>query len=314
MLRCRCQEDGAGHLLEVAAGDGRVRVVGGDDLALLGQLEPRVDRARRLAEDRPVGRAAATPERPAAAVEQGQLDTPLAGGGGQRRLCLVEHPGGRDQPEFLVRIGVAEHDLLAVAARPEAVAVRGVVQQGGEDRTRVAERLARLEQGDDVEDGRRLGVVAGGGALEGDTRQGEHVGHVRRGRREADDVAVAGLDAETFLDRADRPERGEHLVQGHARRQFGRARRTVADRGEGRLVDRRVLADLERREVEPERADLPAKLGDLAVRDARQAVGDERVGDLGELGVQLIRPRRTARSVVRPRRRAPPASDAVARR
>ena len=90
VLRRRGEQDGARHLLEVAAGDGRVGVVGGDDLALLGQLEPRVDRARRLAEDRPVGRAAAAPERAAAAVEQGQLDAALAGHRGQRR----PGPGG----------------------------------------------------------------------------------------------------------------------------------------------------------------------------------------------------------------------------
>ena len=90
------------------------------------------------------------------------------------------------------------------------------------------------------------------------------------------------------LDRADRPERGEDLVEGDAGRQLGRARRAVADRGEGRLVDRRVLADLERGEVEPERPDLPAELGHLAERDPRQAVGDERVGDLGQLGLELV--------------------------
>ena len=129
-------------------------------------------------------------------------------------------------------------------------------------------------------------VVAG--ALEGEPGELEHVGHVRRRRGEADDVAVAGLDPEARLDRADRPERGEHLVQRHAGRQLRRARGAVADRGERGLVDRRVLADLERREVEPERPDLPAQLGDLAVGDARQAVGDERVGDLGQLGLQLV--------------------------
>ena len=48
-----------------------------------------------------------------------------------------------------------------------------------------------------------------------------------------------------------------------------------------------VLADLERGEVEPERAELPAQVGDLAERDPLEAVGDERVLDLGELGVEL---------------------------
>ena len=52
-------------------------------------------------------------------------------------------------------------------------------------------------------------------------------------------------------------------------------------------MDGAVLADLERGEVEPERRDLPAQLGDLAPGDAVQAVGDERVLELGELGVEL---------------------------
>ena len=52
-------------------------------------------------------------------------------------------------------------------------------------------------------------------------------------------------------------------------------------------VDRGVLADLERGEVEPERPDLPAQLGDLAAGDAVETVGHERVGDLGQLGLEL---------------------------
>ena len=127
-------EDRAGHLLEVAAGDRRVGVVGGDDLALLGQLEPGVDRARRLAEDRPVGRTAAPPERAAAAVEQRQRRRRAPWRPRPARLRLVEHPGGREEARFLVRVGVAEHHLLAVAARGQAVAVRRVVEQRAEDR------------------------------------------------------------------------------------------------------------------------------------------------------------------------------------
>ena len=47
-----------------------------------------------------------------------------------------------------------------------------------------------------------------------------------------------------------------------------------------------VLADLERREVEPERRHLPAQLGDLAPGDPPETVVDERVLDLAELGVE----------------------------
>ena len=53
-------------------------------------------------------------------------------------------------------------------------------------------------------------------------------------------------------------------------------------------MDRRVLADLERGEVEPERPELPAQFRDLAPRHATQAFGDERIGDLGQLRVELL--------------------------
>ena len=51
-------------------------------------------------------------------------------------------------------------------------------------------------------------------------------------------------------------------------------------------MDRRVLPDLERGEVEPERPDLPAQLGDIAPGDPLEPIGDERVGDLDQLGVR----------------------------
>ena len=56
------EERGGGDLLEVPPGDGDVGEVGGDDLALLGELEAAVHRPRGLREDRPVGRSAAAPD------------------------------------------------------------------------------------------------------------------------------------------------------------------------------------------------------------------------------------------------------------
>ena len=52
-------------------------------------------------------------------------------------------------------------------------------------------------------------------------------------------------------------------------------------------MDRAVLTNLERREMEAERRDLPAEVGHLAPRNPREAVGDERPLDLGELVVEL---------------------------
>ncbi len=79
-------------------------------------------------------------------------------------------------------------------------------------------------------------------------------------------------------------------------------------------MDRGVLADLERGEVEPERPDLPAQLGDVAPGDPLEPVGDERVGDLGELRVEVAAPSRSGRSAAPAPRPARPASGAAARR
>ena len=79
-------------------------------------------------------------------------------------------------------------------------------------------------------------------------------------------------------------------------------------------MHRGVLADLERREVEPERPDLPAQVRELPERDALQAIRDERRLEFGELVVEG----RGIRIAAGPRRRFAgqglPASDAVARR
>ena len=53
-------------------------------------------------------------------------------------------------------------------------------------------------------------------------------------------------------------------------------------------MDGRVLAHLERGEVEPERRELPAEVGELAVRDAPEPVRRERVLDDGQLRVERL--------------------------
>ena len=94
-----------------------IRVARGDDLALLGQLEAPVHRARRLAADGPVGRPAAAADGPAAAVEERQLHAVPARGRDERRLRLVELPVGGQEAARLVGVRVAQHHLLAIAAR-----------------------------------------------------------------------------------------------------------------------------------------------------------------------------------------------------
>ena len=187
--------------------------------------------------------------------------------------------------------------------------IRRIVEQRVEDRPGAVERLARLEERHDVEDGRR-----------------------RRRRRTpsrassrtsvtslADDVKLttkrwqASTPKRAWIAAIARnvPSTSSSVTPAPPRSSRGRL---GADRLERRPVDRRVLADLERREVEPERADLPAQVGDLAPGDALEAVGEERVLELGELGVELVGRRRIGRSAAPARRSARPASGAAARR
>ena len=73
-LEQRRLERGGGQGLEVAPADLGVGVLGGDHLALLGDADRALHRARRLRQDRLVARAAAAADRAAAAVEQAQPD------------------------------------------------------------------------------------------------------------------------------------------------------------------------------------------------------------------------------------------------
>ena len=284
VLRGRGDEDRAGQLLEVPPRDGRVGVVRGDDLALLGQLEPAVDRAGRAAQDGPVGRPPAAPDRPAATVEQRQLHAVPRGRIDQRRLGLVEHPGRGEEARLLVRVRVAEHHLLAVAAGRQVGAVARVGEQRLEDVAGGGEGLARLEQRHDVEDRRRrpARALAGRGVR---TSVASHAAAVNDTMTDGD----ASTPKRAWI-RGDRPERREHLAEADA----GRPRSVSGpapgvERLEGAPMDLAVLADLERGEVEPERRDLPAQLGDLAPGDPRQPVLDERGLDLGELRIELGR-------------------------
>ena len=209
----------------MALGDRGVGVVGGDDLALLGELEAAVDRPGRLREDRPVRRPAAAAERPAPAVEQRQRDAVRAGRRDQRLLGAIEQPVRREEPALLGRIRVAEHDLLGVAPVAEVGAVGRVAKEAVEELRRPREGVRALEQRHDVEHGqvrREVGERRHGPAerlgLRGDAGELEDGGHVVRAGGERDHVPAAGIDAEPGLEARDGPEGGEHLAAGSRRR------------------------------------------------------------------------------------------------
>ena len=98
---------------------------------------------------------------------------------------------------------------------------------------------------------------------------------------------MAGLGPEPCLARGDRPERGEDLVERDAGGHLGLAGRPGTDRSQRSRMDRGVLADLERGEMEPERPELPAQFRDIAPGGPAETVGDEGVADLDQLRVQV---------------------------
>src|SRR6187401_2284476 len=99
---------------------------------------------------------------------------------------------------------------------------------------------------------------------------------------------MARVGTEPSLARGDRPERGEDLVEGNTRGDLRLPGGAGSDSRQRGGMHRRVLPDLERGEVEPERPELPAQFRDLAPGGAAEAFGDERVGDLRQLRVELL--------------------------
>ncbi len=250
---------------------------------------------------------AAAPDGAAPTVEDGQLHAVPPRRLDQLDLGLVEHPGRGQEAALLVRVRVAEHDLLAIASAGQVGAIGRVAEQRLEDRAGRVERVGRLEQGHDVEDRRCLAVGRPAGEL-------QDIGHIRRAGRERHDDPVAGADAVAGLDGGDGPERGQHLPEAHTRADLVVGRGVRGQGRQRRLVDAAVLAHLDRGQVEAERPELPAQLGDLAVGDALQAVGREGLLELGQLRVQGGARPRSGRCAARPRRSGPGASGAAARR
>ena len=109
--------------------------------------------ARRLGQDRRVGRPAAAAGRAAAAVEDRQLDVALARATAASSDCArVDRPLRGQVAAVLGRVGVADHHRRRRRrGAPAAPASRGVVEQLGEDRRRAREVVDRLEQRHDAE-------------------------------------------------------------------------------------------------------------------------------------------------------------------
>ena len=131
--------------------------------------------------------------------------------------------------------------------------------------------LARLEQRHHVEHRRPAAERVLGQLVDG--------GDVVGGTGEGDDVAGAGGDAEPLLDPGDHPDRGQHLLGALG------GSRPPSISSSAAACTCGVLADLQLRQVEAERLDLPDEVLQLAVRLPRRAgrgqrlLGDPQVGE-----------------------------------
>ena len=288
----------------------RVRVVGGDDLALLGELEPAVDRARRLPEDRPVRRSAAAADRAATAVEQRQLDALARRDLDERLLGPMEHPGRRQEARFLVRVRVAEHHLLAIAARGEVGAVGRVAEHRLEDRTGRVQGLGRLEQRHDVEHRRRIARRRAGPASRTSVTSLADEVKLTTTRRQASTPKRAWIAA---IDRnvAVTSSSGTPGETSAERSAAAAPSPSAARAARCTTACWRISSDAR---WNPNVPDLPAQVGDLAPRDALEAVGEQRLLELGELRVELVGRLVAPGQRAPARRSAPRASGAAARR
>ena len=108
--------------------DLRLGIFRGDHLALLGDAQRPVDRARRLRQDGVVAGAAAAADGAAAPVEEPQPDSGLTRGFDQVQFRAVQRPVRGQVAAVLIGVGVAEHHFLAVPARGHQAAVQRKVQ------------------------------------------------------------------------------------------------------------------------------------------------------------------------------------------
>ena len=212
-------------------------------------------------------------------MEQRQLDTGLLRPVRDRRLGLVQRKSRRDRAHILRRIRVPEHDLESVSGFAETGRERRMLHDLAQDAGRGLEICERLEQGDDIEDGR------GGALADGVAGEAVHVREVLSRLRERHDVATCRTRTVAVLQELHHAEDLEHLLG-----ELGPLAAGI-ELVEHLAVHRGVLAHLEFGEVETEGLDLPDQLLQLAVGLPRCAGTDQGVLHHAKVGQQLVRRR-----------------------
>ena len=212
-----------------------------------------------LGQDRRVRGPSPAPRTAAAAVEDGQLDPTLVRESRQPFLGAEDLPLRRQVAAVLARVGVADHDLEPAASLLHERGEAGLVEERLDDRRRLAEVADRLEEGN-----RRHSRACISGQI--DRRQ-----DVRGRLRAGDDHRVDGALTQTTLRLGDRAE---------GLRDPRRPLREL----------RRMEADVELRDVEPEQLDAAAQVGEAAVGDAPAFVRAQAPVDDVQVGLELLCP------------------------
>ena len=84
-------------------------------------------------------------------MKEAQLHSSVAKRGRERLLRLVQRPGRREDTCVFPRIGIADHDLLEIAARDQLALVQRIVEQRAHHRGSALEIGESLEERHDVE-------------------------------------------------------------------------------------------------------------------------------------------------------------------
>ena len=260
--------------------------------------------------------AAAAPDRATATVEEAQAHAVPAGHVAGPPLRALDLPLRGGDPAGLVGVGVAEHQLLHVAAQPDQLAVRRVGEHRVEDELRVLELGHRLQQRHEPDPGDPRGQVDQAGLACQHHGSEDVVGvvghrddvaldHTRPQRVEppADRAERLSRDRALLVERqraaSQRPTAGQLLAEHlgpRVRRELGVRRGQLADAIEQLphrvVVLARVLADVERGQREPGGRDGPDQPLELAARDHRTLVLQHRpvqaqqvVEQLGVVGI-----------------------------
>ena len=144
--------------LQVAMSGTRFGVLRGDHLALLGEPQRTIHRARRLSQNCVVTRPAATAHCSAATVEQSQPDRSRSGQLHKVQFSPVERPVRGEIATVLVGVGVAQHHLLDLASSIHHRPVERYFERGLQDGCPTLEIVDGLEQRHDCH--RRIGALA----------------------------------------------------------------------------------------------------------------------------------------------------------